>query len=426
MGLRSCRCVAWLGRLGWVDRRHVLRLLWINHFAVTPGQGGGTRHFELGQQLAGRGWAVQIAASDFHLHQRSYTRRADASDRRLITERVDDVEFAWLWSAPYQNNDWRRARNWITFARSLTRLTPGDERPDLVIGSTPHLFAAAAGARLAARWGVPFLLEVRDLWPESMVAAGGRKGPVYMVLDLLAQWLYRRADRIITLAEGTGAYLREERGVEARKLVYIPNGVDTEAFPDRDRSPENVFIVAYTGAHGPANGLDAVVEAARILSGERPEIRFRLMGDGPAKEALIRRVERLGVSNVEFRDPVPKSEIPMVLSEAHAGLMVLRDTPLFAFGVSPNKLFDYMAARLPIVCNVAGAVRRMVSEADAGELAEPGSSRSLADAVIRLADRSESERRAMGMSAREWVTREHGRPVLAKRLDEALRDVLVR
>src|SRR6185437_13500025 len=133
-----------------IDSSH--RLLWVNHFAVAPSDGGGTRHFDLAHALRAHGWHVTIAASDFHLHSRGYTRRATPHVRTAIAERVDDVDFLWLWAAPYTTNDWRRVRNWLSFSRSLARLSPNvTPRPDVIIGSSPHLFAARAALRMARR-----------------------------------------------------------------------------------------------------------------------------------------------------------------------------------------------------------------------------------------------------------------------------------
>lgn len=398
-------------------------LLWINHFAVPPGEGGGTRHYEMSRELVQRGWDVTVVASDFSLHARRYTRRAGADDRRVIAEEYDGVAFRFPWTSPYETNDWRRAWNWLSFARAVWRWSPECGRPDVVIGSSPHLFAALAGERLASRWGVPFVFEVRDLWPESMVAAGGSKGAVYTAFKWIAHYLYGRADRILCLARGTQTYLRDELGVPEKKMAFVPNGVDPKAFAETDRPARSTTTLIYAGAHGPANGLDAVLGAADRLR-DRDDVRFQLVGDGPAKAGLRQQAEQMQLDNVTFLDPVPKAEIPEVFARADAGLMVLRETPLFAFGVSPNKLFDYMGASLPVVCNVPGEVEMMVREAEAGEQAENGTAEALAAAVERLADRSAEERAAMGRKGRAWVSHEHGRSVLAERLDGVLRELV--
>lgn len=402
-----------------------MNILWINHFAVAPTEGGGTRHFELGRELVRMGWGVTIAASDFNLQLRRYVRRESAADRALRSETLDGVQFDWLWAAPYTGNNWRRVWNWLSFCRSLLTHRGNHNRPDVVIGSSPHLFAALAGERLARRWGVPFVFEVRDLWPESIVAAGGRKGPAYHVFSLIARYLYRRADRIVVLASGSAVRIAQQ-GASADRIVYVPNGADVGAFSEihlASRSTSSDFTLLYAGAHGPANGLDVVLDAAEILK-DRGDIHFLLLGDGPVKASLETSARARQLSNVEFRAPVAKREMPALMASVNAGLMVLRDSPLFAFGVSPNKLFDYLSAALPVVCNVPGDVAAMVKSAGAGEQATDGSARALAEAILRLRDRSSNEQAEMGRSGRAWVEREHGRPILAARLDAMLRDLL--
>lgn len=399
------------------------QLVWINHYAGTPADATGTRHFELGQFLSARGWGVTLLASDFQHHSRRYTRRQSSHQRDPIVEQYGDLDIAWLWAAAYQLNDWRRVWNWITFGRSVSRYR-GRRHPSLVIGSSPHLFAALAGARIARRWGVPFVFEVRDLWPESIIAGGGRRGPGYYGLTLIARYLYRRADRIIVLAEGSRDYLIDRFDVPPDRIVFIPNGVDLTMFksPTVRREGDRLKVL-YAGAHGPANGLMTVVEAADRLR-SRPEIQFLLVGDGPVKPALQEEARRRGLQNIEFRDPVPKQAMPSLLAEADVGLMVLRQSDLFSFGVSPNKLFDYFAAGLPVVCNVPGEIGGVVKHAGAGVLTEDSSAAALAAAIERMTGITRQERAQMGEAGRQWVVRERDRALLAGRLDAALRSLI--
>jgi glycosyltransferase involved in cell wall biosynthesis len=400
----------------------VKRLLWVNHFAVTPDMGGGTRHFEIGRELVRRGWAVTVAASDFHLHGRRYTRRSDGSDRSPRLESRDGVQFVWLWAAPYAANNLRRVRNWITFGSSLLRWGRRAGAPDVVIGSTPHLFAAFAAWRLARWHGVPFVLEVRDLWPESLTVGDHRRGPSYQALLRLAQLLYRVADRIVVLTSGVGEYLITF-GVPRERVVLVPNGVDVDAFAGETRASRSDLQLVYAGAHGAANGLDVVLHAASNV-GSTNGISFTLVGDGPEKPKLVARAKELQLRNVQFREPVSKADIPSLLREADAGLMVLKEVELFRFGVSPNKLFDYWGAALPVVCNVPGEVAGLVSEVGGGVQARDGSGAALADAIRELARIPPEERRAMGERGRIWVSRERDRRILADRMDAALRDLI--
>ena len=394
-------------------------LLIVNHFALAPDMGGGTRHVELGRELARRGWRVTIAASDFHVLERAYVRRGDATDKRVIDEAVDGVQMRWLWSSPYTRNDGKRIANWLTFARSLTRVRWSEDRPDVVLGSSPQLFAALGAWRVARRLHVPFVLEVRDLWPESLGVAGRARGPGYWALWAVARFLYRVATRIIVLARGVQEYL-ERLGVPPSRIVYVPNGTDLSAFAERTAFPRDGMRVVYAGAHGPANGLDVVLDAAALLR-ENPRVRFVLVGDGPSKERLVEQARARHLANVEFLEPVSKTRIPELLASCDAGLMVLKDVPLFSFGVSPNKLFDYWGAGLPVISNVPGEVASWVQQAKGGVQAADASAESLAAAIGRLAAMTPQARAALGTAGRNWVRREHDRPVLAARLDAAVR-----
>lgn len=258
----------------------------------------------------------------------------------------------------------------------------------MVIGSSPRLVAVLTGERLARWWGETFVLEVCDLWPESLVAVGGVKG-------------HRQ-----------------------RMVVYIPNGVDQDAIASIERPAGETFTHVYAGAHGRENGLDTVLDVAEILRSQE-DIQFILVGDGSVNMELAAGTRARGVSDIEFRDPVPKSRMVEVFAAAGARLMVLKNAPLFAVGVSPNKLFDYFGASLQAVCKVPGEVESIVVAARCGVLAQPGSGKSLANAIVDLAGRSFKERVEMGHSARARVTWEHCRAVLADRLDGMLREWVV-
>lgn len=400
-------------------------VVWVNQFAVTPADAGGTRHFDLAKVLDGLGWEVTVLASDFHLHKRRFTRRPVDSSRGPIDEIVSGVRFRWLWSRPYRNNDWHRLVNWLSFGWAVAREVTSSGnlgRPLVLIGSSPQPFAALGAWVLARRLRVPFILEVRDLWPESLEAVSGRRGMAYHLLGSLARFLYRQADRVIILARGNAAALRAA-GVADQAIIYIPNGIDPSTFVQAARPERSAITLVYAGAHGPANGLEAVLAAAEILRAD-DRIRFLLVGDGPAKESLVTEARRLSLPNVEFRAPVGKNELGAVFAEADAGLMVLRDAPLFASGVSPNKLFDYLAAGLPVVSNVPGDVAEMLRLSGAGEQSAGPTAIALAEAIRRLAARAPEERREMGRRGRAWVLAEHDRRALARRVAEVLDEVV--
>ena len=402
-------------------------IYWVNQFAVAPDQPGGTRHVEMSRELAAPGQPVTLVASDLNLNLRRYLRRTGPSDRRRVREVIDGVRLVWLPAGSYERNDWRRAFSMAVFAWHVLRYLLVAPKPSgtVFIGSSPHLLAAAATWVSARLRRVPFVLEVRDLWPESMVGVSEASGgPVVAVLRVLSDLLYRRADAIVVLARPNIDRL-VERGAVRENITYIPNGVDVAAFEDAD--PEALSldldpderIFAYTGAHGPANGLEVVVEAGRILQDRGiDDVRLLFVGDGPVKGDLRALVDRLGVRNVTLADPIPKAEIPALLQRCHGALMVLADVEVFRYGVSPNKLFDYLSAQVPVVTNVPGEVARIVEESSGGVCVPPADPEALADAIQKLAGEPRTR-----TDARTWVREHHDRRRLALDLQRVVESV---
>jgi glycosyltransferase involved in cell wall biosynthesis len=228
---------------------------------------------------------------------------------------------------------------WI--GRKLPKLSAGIERPDVIIGSSVHLLAVLAAYLVAKRYKAKFIMEVRDLWPQTIIDMGqlSERSPITKVLQALERFLYRRAEKIITLQPSAHEYITA-CGIPRDKIVWIPNGVDLSRFDGAIRAKEQRagFRVMYLGAHGQANALDVLLQAAKIVQ-ERglSEIEFILVGDGPEKPKLIELANDLGLGNVEFRDSVPKEEVPKVLDEADATVFILNDLALYRYGISLNK-----------------------------------------------------------------------------------------
>jgi len=404
-------------------RLELMKHVWIlNHYAQEPGSPGGTRHFSLASHLPASGWnASVIAASTEHFTGRQRLQPSETA--RLDV--YDDVPFLWLPTAHYVGNGGDRIRNMIDY--TITALQPQNlralSRPDAIIGSSVHPLAAWAGRRLARRYGVPFLFEVRDLWPQTLVDMGrlSERHPVTFALRRLEKSLYLSAEKIIVLLPQASRYI-EALGVPGSKIVWIPNGVDLASFSAR--SPGAVteaFTLMYFGAHGDANGLDNVIQALRLVQESKPAVpvQARLIGDGPRKPALIELARKLGLNNVTFETPVPKSDIPELAAQADAFVFNLIDAPVFKYGISSNKLFDFMAAQRPIIFS-SNAASNPVAAAGAGLVVAPENPRALADAITRLAKMPATERASMGLAGRKYVEVNHDFGRLAGKLAETL------
>ena len=283
-------------------------------------------------------------------------------------------------------------------------------RPDLVIGSSPQLPASWLAMRIARLRGARFIFEVRDLWPQVLIDLGGcpPHSKTVRLLRKLESSLYRNSECVIVLAKGSIEYVRQ-RG--AQLIWHLPNGPDLDSITthlskeqakDKFSVDRSRICLMYTGAHGEANALDGLVNAARLLEREYPN-RFQilLVGDGPEKKKLQSLAH--DVSCVEFRAPVPKRDIPVLLAAADGLILTLRDIPLFKYSVSPNKLYDYYAAMRPVIVSVGGAVNDEVDALGLGFTAEPESPRQLADAIIKLSLLPSNEREAMGARALQLV-----------------------
>jgi len=308
----------------------------------------------------------------------------------------------------------------------LPSTTHGLPRPDVVIGSSVHPFAAVAGRLLARRFRVPFIFEVRDLWPQTLVDMGRLSPNSFSVrlMRWMERWLYRRADRIVVLLPLAADYI-VPLGIPMERIVYVPNGVEPGS-PPPDATPRETFDLMYFGAHGQANGLDNIVRAMKFVSdkdGSR-HIRLRMIGDGPMKASLVATARELGLQNVVFEPPVPKSAIPDIAATADAFIFNLMDVPVFRYGISSNKLFDFLAASRPIIfCCTSG--NNPVADASAGITVAPNDPEALSRAIMTMAATPIEERSRMGRSGRSYVEANHSFGSLARRLsavlDEAIR-----
>jgi glycosyltransferase involved in cell wall biosynthesis len=253
------------------------------------------------------------------------------------------------------------------------------------------------------------------------------RNPITKALQVLERFLYRRAERIITLLPLAHEYITV-CGVPQEKIIWIPNGVDLSRFGDfkvsASSEPERVFKVTYLGAHGQANALDVLIQTAKVIQDQGYyEIRFILFGDGPEKPKLMALAKELGLLNVEFRDPVPKAEAPKVLRAADATVFILHDLPLYSYGISVNKLFDYLAASKPLI--LAGRpANNPVEEARCGLTVPPQDPEALAEAIVKLYQMSPEERAKMGKRGREYVEKHHDIRKLAAHLEEVLHSLV--
>jgi glycosyltransferase involved in cell wall biosynthesis len=300
------------------------------------------------------------------------------------TESMDGIRVVRVWSYMAPNAGFaRRIVDYLSFAASAT-LASLREDFDVLVATSPQFFTAVAGSVVGFLKRRPWVFELRDFWPESIVATGAmRRGTPIEILERLEMALYRSADQIVPVTEAFRTRLHA-RGVDPRKIRVVTNGVATSEFAGltREAGPESTpFRVGYLGTHGLAHGLEVVLDAAPRLATGTTE--FVLVGDGARKPWLEEEARRRGLAGIRFHDPVSRDRIPQVLEGFDACLVPLRASPTFE-SVIPSKIFEAAAARRPILLGVRGEAERVVKEHGAGLVFTPESAEELAAAIDRL------------------------------------------
>lgn len=393
----------------------------VNHYADPP-DGLATRSFDIARRMVAKGNPTTIFACSFsHYHLRPMRR---LGWRLWRGEDIEGVRYIWVRGTPYRGNDLGRVVNMAVF--SMLALLAGifrRERPEIVVGVSVHPLAALSGYALAGAKRARFFFEVTDLWPETLIDFGrlNPNGLVARSMRRLERFLFHHAERIVMLWRHTDGYV-EAQGVPRSKIVWIPHGVELDRYDDLapyDGAPRRPFRVMFLGGFVAANALDTILDSASVLQArDRKDIKFVMIGSGQEREAIIDRAGKMGLTNVDFRPSVPKREVARVMGEADAFIYGLRDLPLYRFGISLNKLTDYLAAGRPIIF-FGNSTYDPVRDADAGFSVPPGKPELVADAIEKLAALTPEERMRMGRRGREYLVEHHNIPRLADRMLDA-------
>jgi glycosyltransferase involved in cell wall biosynthesis len=401
-----------------------MKVLIVNQYAYAPFHHGGTRHYMLARELLARGHRVRIISTSFFHKSQEETRLKPGQP--YLLEEIDGVEFLWLRTPPYRGNGVGRVRNMLSYAWQVWREAGPSARflPEVIYSSSPHLFAGLAAHKLSRRLNVPHVLEIRDLWPQTFVDLGNWSAghPWIRLLDRVQRHLYRHADQVISTLPAAAPYITAHGGREDR-VTWITNGISPSLLPPPTplRTAPTPFVFMHAGVHAVSTGLDLIIEAAHLLhkQGLGDNIRVVLLGNGPEKSRQQELAKSLGLSNVEFWDPVPKHQVFDKLAMADGFLLPRKPSPIHQWGISPHKLADYFAARRPVVFCVDSPWNPVEAER-AGLTAEPGNPASLADAMARLAASSQEEREAMARRGYDYMTRELDIAHLGRKLEDVL------
>jgi len=398
-----------------------MKILLLNQAFVSPDEPGHTRHFELAQYLRERGHELVIVASDLNYQ----TGQRTVEHRGVFTEQMIDgvrVLRSYIYPALHRSYFWRIVSFFsFMFSSVWTALSVKDA--DLIMGTTPQIFQALSAWFVSWLRRKPFLLEVRDLWPEFGISMGVIRNPIVIApARWLEKFLYIRASHILVNSPAYKEYILN-KGVPEHKITFIPYGTDVDMFnPDVDGLSirrrlglDDKFVVLYAGALGQANDIYTVLRAAQRLSNEE-QIHFVFWGDGKERTNLRAESQRLGLTNALFAGVCPKREMPFVIASSDVCLAILQNVPMFRT-TYPNKVFDYMAAARATVLVIDGVIREVIESSNGGIFVEPGNDEMLAKTILELS-KDRLRVKQMGENARAYLVQHLDR---RDKLDETLR-----
>lgn len=404
-----------------------MKILYLHQHFTTRQGSSGTRSYEMAKALVAAGHEVHMVCGSFHAANTGILSEFKAGVRHGDVEGFVVTEFEIAYANAHGFTS--RVNAFLKFAYQSTKLAMTEDY-DLVFATSTPLTAGIPAIIAKFLRRKTFVFEVRDLWPELPKAMGVIKNPIVLMLMSSLEWLsYRFADACIGLSPGIVEGIKK-RSSSQKNVALIPNGCDLDLFgasvlPSTNATPlvdKDKFTVAFSGTHGKANGLDAILDAAvEVQARGCIGIEFLFIGEGGEKERLIKRMNEENINNCRFESMVPKTELVRIFSQVDVGLMVLANVPAFYYGTSPNKFFDYISAGLPVINNYPGWVASIIEEDELGFVVPPGNPALFADAICTIANDAD-KRKVMGRNARKCAEKRFGRQDLAEKFVSFIED----
>ena len=405
-----------------------MNILLINHYAGSDYHGMEFRPFYMAREWKKKGHNVTILGADFsHLRKNN-----PVIDKDFQEELIDGITYVWVKTPKYSGNGVGRIKNISTVMWKLRmnyKMIADKYKPDAVIASSTYPLDIYPAHRIAKRCNAKLCFEIHDLWPLSPMEIGGfsEKNPAIVVLQRAEDFAFKNSDVIVSILPDADKHIKE-RGFSTDKFVYVPNGILTDEKKEapmestierlQELKAEGYFLVGYTGNHSPANVLDTMIDAAKKTTDEK--VKYVLVGKGNVKNELIEYAKANNVTNVEFLDPVLKDNMDNVLQLLDIGYIGLKKQNLFNYGVSPNKLFDYMMAARPVIYAVE-ASNDPVSDCNCGISVPAENPEAVVDAVMKIKSLSEEEKIRMGQNGKDYVLTNHMYEGLADKFLNALK-----
>lgn len=407
-----------------------MSILLINHYAGSPHHGMAYRPYYLGKEWIKEGNNVTILGASFS-HLRS---KNPAVTQKATEENIDGIHYIWYKTPGYSGNGIGRIKNIISFLTALTnnsRYLADSIKPDAVITSSTYPLDSYPASKISRHAGAKLVHEVHDLWPLSPMELGNIPAwhPYIMSMQWGENYAYSKSDHVVSLLPETEKHMIHH-GLKPGNSTYLPNGINVDEWNnneielpaehariiDENRAQEN-FIIGYIGTHGLSNALDTLLDAALRLVGQ--PITFIFVGQGPDKDSLIQYAEQKEITNVVFLPPVPKRSVPALLNQMDAVYIGAKKSPLYRFGISPNKLMDYMMSAKPIIYAIEAA-NDPVREAGCGISVPADNPEAIVAAATSLVAMSQSERNQIGRKGKAFVLKNHDYRMIAQRFLEIL------
>ncbi len=401
-----------------------MKILFLSHYFPPEVNAPATRTYEHCRRWVELGHEVTvISCVPHHPMGKAYP---GYSNKLIHTEYKDGIKAIKILTYITANEGFlKRTFNYVFYMLMAIVAAPFLPKADIVISTSPQFFNGLAGYFVSRLKRCPWILEIRDLWPESILAVGAIKNPLIIrTLEAIERFVYRKADHIVPVTYAFERHIAA-RGGSPDRITVIRNGVDLKFFEPceknhefaRQLGVEGKFVAAYVGTHGMAHGLDLLIDAAQELK-KRDDIVILLAGDGAERARLVAEVERRGLKNIKLLGQLPKTEMPKLWSVTDVSLVVLKKLDLF-LTVIPSKIFESMAMRQPIILGVAGESAELIQESGAGIVIEPENVEQLTAALLTLAD-STALREEIGDHGRAYVAANFDRTVLAGRFEKLL------
>lgn len=409
--------------------------IWIiSQDAVTPNQPGGTRHYSLAKYLADKGYKVTVIAANFKHFAKSTIHKQQP---KTLRESIDGIDWIWVKVPHYNKSNLKRLLSMHTFAiRIYSTLSRLNEKPNLIIGSSPPIFSAFTAYLISKRKRVNFIYEIRDFWPEALMQSGQlkRTHPLILLTRSINRILIQKSKTIISPLPGIRDYLKAKQiDTNTVNIRWLPNFVDLSLINERRagcfQDSTQPFTIMYTGSLNLSNDLFTLLKAAKAIhdKGYQKKILFRIIGDGPQKNKLLAFCNINKLNNVQIEPHTSKLEIYKKLQQADACILLQYPHPVYQWGTSPWKLPDYMATEKPIIfASDDPYMREILIKNQVGICTRPQQVEEIAAAILKIFHMNTEQRVKLGKNAKELAERQFSQNQVCSELQDLIEETLTR